>query len=188
MSNPHLLEKKALSAIGAFFFSICTTASATTPTPIPPDPVAMAATRALVEQLHLSDRLFVDGRQEIARSNIVSALEWLRRTRPDLLPDAELEAMFTAEVRSSSNHLIEPCLPEATEALAENYARRLGAKNANEVATFIATPAGQALGRLLDIDLVVLMVRRCTAREMQFDELLESAITSNALRRQANVQ
>jgi len=164
-------------------------AAAYTPPIPPPDPATLEATRQLVAQLPLGDPAhdFLSF-QGIDQANAMNAVAWARTTQPELLKDMELERLFAAEVELESHRALPACIPEAKEALAVWYARRLRADDARQITAFLGKGPGQALGRSLDAGEFFATLKDCAYRGLfpKLERILAVAIESNQIRRLVN--
>jgi hypothetical protein len=152
----------------------------------PPDPATLEATRQLVEQLPIGD---LSPFQSIEQANAKRAVNWARRAEPKLLADPELERLFSAKVEQEARATAIPaCIPEAKEALAAWYARRLRADDARQITTLLNSEIGTRLSHFLQTGDFLATLTDCAYRDLfpRLPAILASAVESNDLRRTAN--
>jgi hypothetical protein len=178
-----------LVAAGLLLTILPSPAVANTLPPPPPDPATLEAARQLVEQLPLGDpERDTFPFQSIGKANVRSAVAWVKASKPKLLEDPELERLFAAEVELDSRRTFPACMPEAKEALAVWYARRLRADDARQIAAFLGTGPGQALARSVDAGPFLATLSDCAYRSIfpRLEGILASAAESNEVRRRVN--
>ena len=166
-------------------------AAGNTPPIPPPDPVALAAARQLVDQLQI-DGMASAPFSALPRNVTDNALAWLDNSRPDMLEDGELRRLFAANVELEAKKQLTLCVPQAEDALAEWFARGFGAADLREISTFVATKSGRALTGILAGagNVATDALGRCAYLAIfpNLAVMLEQAIDSDDLRRRVNGQ
>ena len=185
----HYIEYMKPQVLAFSFLLLASAATAMTPPPIPPDPAAVEAARKLVEQLYSGgvSPSFASGPM-VGEDTAKSSVAWVDETDPELLKDGEFKSLFVEKVTEEAKSLAPTCVPEAKEALAQSFARRLSPADAKGITSFLTTESGQALPRLISTEVFWNALSRCVYRGIfpSLPRILDSARESNAIRQSVN--